>query len=223
MIEKSGARNLFVLTIGMAAAFSGAPLVALTGGLIGSDLSPSAALATLPIGTFVVGMAAASFPAAMVMRRMGRRRGFALGAAIAALACGLAVEAISSADFALFCIATLLIGGNLAFVQQYRFAAVESVAERHAPRAVSIVLTAGIVSGILGPELAWQTRDWLGTPFGASFIVLGALYVAVTLLMLLGLRDTPAAITPSVPGGDGLRAIVARPAFRLALVSGMVA
>lgn len=224
MSSDSGTRNLFVLTAGMAAAFSGGPLVVLTGSLIGSDLAPSPSLATLPIGTFVVGMAAASFPAAMIMRRLGRRRGFALGTAIAALACGVALEAISSGSLALFCIATLLIGGNLAIVQQYRFAAVESVPERHAARAVSIVLTAGIISGILGPELARQTRDWLPTPFAGSFIVLGALYVAVTLLMLLALRDPPTVITRLVASGSAdPRPILARPSFRLALAAGMAA
>ena len=58
-----------------------------------------------------VGPAQAAFPG----------RAFLLGAVAAALA----AWALEAQSFALFCMATLLIGGNAAFVQQYRFAATE--------------------------------------------------------------------------------------------------
>ena len=50
----------------------------------------------------------------------------------------------------LFCLATLIMGINSAFVNQYRFAAMESVPPSRAGRAVSLVLVGGIVAGRSG-------------------------------------------------------------------------
>src|SRR6185436_4269324 len=104
------------------------------GGLIGAELS-SGSLATLPVSILVVGTAVATVFAAMLMRVSGRRVGFAIGAAIAATGGGLAAYALETESFALFCVGVGLYGVNNAFVQQYRFAAAESVAAPGAGRA----------------------------------------------------------------------------------------
>ena len=42
----------------------------------------------------------------------------------------------------------------MAFAHQYRFAAAESVDKKQAPKAISLLLFAGILSALLGPNLA---------------------------------------------------------------------
>ena len=79
-----------------------------------------------------------------------------------------------------------LIGCLLGFGQLYRFAAIETTPEEHKARAVSLVLFGGMLSGILGPGIAFVTKDWVeGAPFMGSYQSLIGLYVVVFLLLQL--------------------------------------
>ena len=69
-----------------------------------------------------------------------------------------AALAVPRGSFMAFCSATFVMGAGGAFVQQYRFAAAESVDPRHAGRAVSFVLVGGMIAGALGPELGRRGR-----------------------------------------------------------------
>jgi len=225
-------RNVLILSVSQAIGLSGVAAVALLGGLIGSDLAPSPAWATLPNSIVVVGVALSSVPAALLMKRIGRRAGFTAAAALASLAAFLAAIAVAQGNFWLFCAGTLLIGVNGAFMQQYRFAATESVERTYTSRAVSLVLVGGIAAGFLGPELAQQARDWL--PAGlyvGSFTSVGVLY-AIAALLLSFLRDVQASdpVQDPVTLEDGetgaerpLRVLVAQPVFVAAMLSAAVA
>ena len=225
-------RNVLILSVSQAIGLSGVAAVALLGGLIGSDLAPSPAWATLPNSIVVVGVALSSVPAALLMKRIGRRAGFTAAAALASLAAFLAAIAVAQGNFWLFCAGTLLIGVNGAFMQQYRFAATESVERTYTSRAVSLVLVGGIAAGFLGPELAQQARDWL--PAGlyvGSFTSVGVLY-AIAALLLSFLRDVQASdpVQDPVTLEDGetgaerpLRELVAQPVFVAAMLSAAVA
>ncbi|HZW02408.1 MAG TPA: MFS transporter, partial [Anaerolineaceae bacterium] len=136
-------RNVWVLSLSQAAGLSGLSAIVLLGGIIGIELAPTPALATLPISLSVVGVAITSIPAALFMKRFGRRTGFVASAALASLGGLLTAYAVSQSNFWLFCLGISLIGMNSAFMQQYRFAASESVAEAHVSRAVSLVLLGG--------------------------------------------------------------------------------
>ena len=59
---------------------------------------------------------------------------------VAALASAAGIYAVHVSSFALLCLTSFFIGANLAFVQQYRFAAAESVSPSLGGRAVSFVL-----------------------------------------------------------------------------------
>jgi predicted MFS family arabinose efflux permease len=121
----------------------------------------------------------------------------------------------------------MLSGLTMAFVQQYRFAAAESVPSRLAARAVAVVLVGGIVAGILGPELARRAADWIApAPYSGSFLGLAALNVAASALLLL-YRDGPqATVAPGLEiaaQGRPLRQIVSQPVYLLAVLAGGVA
>src|SRR5262245_8604533 len=147
-------RNLVILLAAQIIAVTGSVLIVTIGGLIGASLATNPALATLPLSVMVLGTAAATVFAAMLMRRVGRRRGFAIGAAIAAVAGCVSAYGLYVDSFALFCIGIGGWGVNNAFVQQYRFAAAESVATPLASRAISLVLLGAIGGAIFGPLLA---------------------------------------------------------------------
>jgi len=211
-------RNVAILSAAQALAASAGPLVMLAGGIVGQSLAPSPTLATLPIAALVVGLACAAVPTALLIRRVGRRAGFVTGAGVSAVAALVAARAIAADSFAAFCGATFLMGAAGACVQQYRFAAAESVDARHTGRAVSFVLVGGIIAGALGPEIGRRGQYWFGDGFGGAFLVVAMVQV-LALLILAGLR-MPAATTAVVGHAQvPIATFFARPSFTLAVVA----
>jgi MFS family permease len=219
-------RNLSVLAVSSMLAISGVSIVVLTAGIIGADLAPSLQLATLPASLMIVGLALMTIPASMIMKRIGRQKGFMLSAVVAGASALLAAYAITIESFALFCLAVLLIGTNSAFTQQYRFAAAESVEPRYAGRAVSFLLLSGVVAGFLGPEIAKYSRNLLPVAYSGSFVVLAVLY-ALVIAILMFMREVSSLQTGDMvdSGQDErpLRQIVAQPRYLAAVLAGTVA
>jgi len=166
-------RSLIVLTIAQAFAQSATPIVVLLGGIIGATMAPSPDLATLPIALMIVGTATTSVPAAVLMSRVGRKAGFLFGCAYASLAGLIAAYAIVNQAFILFCLATFIVGSHNAFIQQYRFAAIETVPQDKVATTLSILMLAGVVAAFAGPEIAIYTRNAsnLGEFVGSFFAI----------------------------------------------------
>lgn len=216
-------RNIFILSGSMALGMSSAPVIVLLGGIVGVALAPNPSLSTLPVAMLVVGVAFFTVPAALIMRITGRRPGFVAASLVAALACILGIYAIHAKSFVLFCAVAFLIGGNMAFVQQYRFAAAESVEPNEVSRAISIVLLGGIVAAFLGLELAKHTKEML--PFGlysGSFASLAALNL-VNSCLLCFLTDPR--IREEVYIGDErpIGEVVRQPIYLTAVMAALVA
>ena len=152
-------KNLSLLTISQVFGFTAATITVFLSGIIGSQITSIKSLSTLPTALSVVGTAIFTILAAKIMSKIGRRLGFifaALGSSASSL---LAAFAISQQNFILFCISCLILGMGMAFTHQYRFAAAESVEKEKAPKAISILMLAGIVSAFLGITLANYTKN----------------------------------------------------------------
>jgi MFS family permease len=79
-----------------------------------------------------------------------------------------------------------MFGINMAFTQQYRYAAAESVAARYVPRAISFVLLGAIGGAFVGPELAKHGQQWFGgEQYSGTMLGLAALYVVQAILFLM--------------------------------------
>ena len=171
-----------------AASVAGTVAIVTVGGILGRGLAGNPALATLPLSMLIVATALSTIVAASIMSRIGRPRGFALGAAIGAAGAGCAWAATAVGSFTLFCLGSILIGCATAFSQQYRFAATESVRAAAAPTAVALVLTGSMAGAILGPSLVARGESWIaGAQFGGSFAAMAACY-ALAGAVLLALR-----------------------------------
>ena len=218
------AHNLIVLVscqlISAAATIS---LVTL-GGIIGASLTDNKALVTLPLSLMVVAVAASAIPAAMLMRRVGRRAGFMLASGCAALGMLVGIYALHAASFTLFCIAAMMLGVNTAFTQQYRYAAAESVSPEHVGRAVSFVLLGPIGGAFLGKELATRGELWIvGAPYAGTLAALAGLFV-VQLLLMSALREPTARSEREFPSAARpLREIVLQPVYLTAVCAGVAA
>ncbi|MBT1444339.1 MFS transporter [Shewanella sp. JM162201] len=165
-------RNVWLLMLAQAASMSATPIMVLLGGLVGAALAPSPELATAPIAIMVLGLASSVIPVGLLGRRYGRRRVFLLGSLVGALAGLLAAAGVYLNHFGLFCLGALLLGAAGAVVQQYRFAAMESVAPADAPRAASRVLLGGLVAAVLGPELALLGSSVIEGSYAGAFLLL---------------------------------------------------
>ena len=143
-------KNLSLLAFSQIFGFTNATITVFLGGIIGSQITSIKSLSTLPVALSVVGTAIFTFFAAQIMSKVGRRLGFifaALGSSVSSL---IAAFAISQQNFILFCISCLILGMGMAFTHQYRFAAAESVEKEKAPKAISILMLAGICFGFYG-------------------------------------------------------------------------
>ena len=145
-------RNALVLAFAMALGGSSPAIVVSLGGLVGQSLAEDKQLATLPVSLLNLGLALGTIPAAMLMRRAGRRIGYIVGAGIGLAGGCLAAFGIASFSFMLFCLGTLIIGMYGSFNQSYRFAATDAASEAFKPRAIAWVMTGGLLAGVIGPQ-----------------------------------------------------------------------
>ena len=152
-------RNLWLLILSQIFGFTAANVTVFLSGIIGSEISPIKALATFPPSIYVVGIAISTVFAAKVMSVIGRRLGFVLASIGSSLASLLSAYAILNNNFIIFSLSCFFLGTGMAFIHQYRFAAAESVEKQKAPKAVSMLLLAGIVSAFIGISLANFTKN----------------------------------------------------------------
>jgi MFS family permease len=205
----------------MALGGSSPAIVVSLGGLVGQNLAENKELATLPVSLFNLGLALGTIPAAMIMRRIGRRMGYILGAGIGLTGGCLAAFGIASWSFVLFCFGALIVGMYGSFNQSYRFAATDGASEAFKPRAIAWVMTGGLAAGIIGPQTIIWFRDAIQTaPFAGAFLGQAALAL-MSMVIVSFLRPAPVSVAQKA-GGRPLGEIVRQPRFIVAVTAGLV-
>ncbi|MEM9320561.1 MAG: MFS transporter [Pseudomonadota bacterium] len=167
------------------------PIQLILGGLAGLLLAPEPALATLPssVQTFAGLLAAAPF--SLLMGRLGRRAGFALGGLLTFIGAAAAMQALYSERFALLCAAHFLMGAGWASFQFFRFAAGEAVDKNWRAIAISLMLGSLLFAAIAGPQVFIATTDALGPiPFVGAYAAVGLIGI-LGLLPLVVVRLSP--------------------------------
>ncbi len=176
-------KNVWILTACLALFMSLSVFMLFVGGIIGSDLAPLKSLSTLPVATIVVGTAFSVIPAIRLMSIFGRKKVFLSSCIYTILLIGLCIFSIINKSFYLFCFASFCLGGSVAVMQQFRFAAIESVEFEQRPKATAVVLLGGLVSAFLGTEIATLGKDYFDTDFVGSFVILSLLFIIAFILM----------------------------------------
>jgi MFS family permease len=189
------------------------------GGIVGTRIASSPALATLPMALTVTGVALATLPAAAVMRRFGRKATFIASGMLGSSAALVAAWATAHAQFVLFCAAGFAIGACQAVVMQYRFAATEYAPLEYAGRAIGIVMIGTLVAAVLGPVIGDRARLFGAWPeFTGSFVALAALLLlGACVVVWLGV---PHVRTVAEAAGERpLREVALQPAFVVAVLA----
>jgi len=193
-------------------------LIALNG-LAGYALAPHKSLATLPVTGWVIGAAATTYFASLLMKRVGRRNGFTLGTATGIVGALICAAALAAGSFWFFCLGTTVFGVYNAFGQYYRFAAADAATPDFKAKAISYVLAGGLVGGIIGPSLSRFTVNLLPTTYLAAYLALIGFLVLV-LVLLRFLDIPPPTASEAKEGGRPLAEIAAQPAFVVAVLCG---
>ena len=203
-------RNLTILCLCQLISSTGAIVIVTLGGIIGSALTDNQALATLPVSVMVVVTALTAVPATMLMRAIGRKAGSSLASISAGIAVLLAGYALHLESFVVFVAAGALFGVNMAFTQQYRYAAAESVEQRFSSRAISLVLVGAIGGAFIGRQLVTGLQFAVpAIPYLGTLIAVAALYILQALLFLalgpLRGEEPGVAARPARPLADIIR------------------
>jgi len=189
----SGYRNARILAI-CQGLFTCAISIDLTlTALTGYQLAPDKSLATLPFALITVAGAVVTWFAAFLIQRLGRRLSFALGALAGAIGGAISVWSVFHGHFWSFCIGTAGVGVFQAFAQYYRLAAADAVSAEFKSRAISTVLTGGVIAAVLGPALASWSKDLFPTAlFSGAYLMVALLSLLSMFVLLAFYRDTEA-------------------------------
>lgn len=200
-----------VLTVLVSAQIlSGAGLAAgiTVGALLAQDMLGSTSLAGLPSGLFTAGSALAAIAVGRLSQARGRRPGLAAGYLTGALgSLGVIAAAVANNPIMLF-VALFVYGAGTATNLQARYAGADLATASHRGRAVSTVLVATTLGGVVGPNLVAPTGTLarpLGIPYLAGPFLLAALaYALAALVLAIWLRPDPLLLAREIGAADSI-------------------
>jgi MFS family permease len=187
-------------------------------GLLGEDK----ALATVPIFLMHFAVMLTTWPASMLMAKVGRRAGFSLGAVFGMVSGGVSFAGIWWQSFPVLCAGAFLAGMSGAFAWYYRFAATDSAAPAYRAKAISLVMAGGVIAGFLGPQTAKWSVDFFSPVMFAGVYMMVALYALGMLLLVQFIRIPPLTKAEQSEPGRPMSEIIRQPAYPVALASSML-
>ena len=212
-------KNVWLLFASNAFAFSVAPVTVFLSGIIGTSISPIKSLSTLPMSLSIVGTAIFIIAASKIMSITGRKKGFILSSITTSLFALLAAYSVLKQNFILYSFSCFCLGFGMAFAHQYRFAAAESVDKKQAPKAISLLLFAGILSALLGPNLANFGKNIISEGlYVGSYLCLSLLTLS-SIIFLIFYKENKVKINKKNLKGRTVLELISQPRFLQALVS----
>lgn len=186
-------------------------------GLVAEQITGSARLSGLPgaIGTF--GTALGATLISMLIGRAGSRAGLSIGYLTAAVGAAVALTASVAASFPLLLVGMLILGIGHSATQLSRYAAAALYDAHHRARVVGLIVWAGTIGSVLGPNLlepAGRVASSARLPeLSGGYGVTGAFFAVAAILYVLFLRGTPAAARSTSSSND--RSVPLGTLFRL--------
>ena len=189
-------RRILVVLV-LAQILSGAGLAAgiTVGAVLAQQMLGSTSLAGVPSTLFTVGSALAALVVGAVSQSRGRRAGLGLGYAVGAVGAVGVVGAAAVGEPWLLFTAFFVYGAGTATNLQARYAGADLAHPARRGRAISTVLVATTVGGVVGPNLAATTDTaavGLGLPpLTGPFVLAAVAYGAAAVVLTVLLRPDP--------------------------------
>jgi predicted MFS family arabinose efflux permease len=216
-------RNVAVLIAAQAILGAQMPMIMILSGLAGQMLAEDKALATLPLSMLVLMSMFAAPTISAIMGRHGRQIGFLLGALAGFVGASMQGYAIIIGSFELLVAGGAVTGIYMGAHGFYRFAAADTASPAFRPKAISWVLAGGLLSAVVGPELAKLTRDTLAPiPFAGAYVAAAALNLVGMILVLFLSIPKPPRRRAGESAGRPLWQIVKQPRVAVSMLCAMV-
>jgi len=224
MIDDTRAkRNVAVLVGAQAILGAQLPMIFLVGGLAGQSLATNICFATLPISMIVLGSMLSATPVSAIMQRYGRRTGFFLGAAGGAIGALISAYGLFVSSFPIFLVGSFLTGLYMSAQGFYRFAAADTASEEYRAKAISYVMAGGLMSAIIGPQLASATSlSMTAIPFVGTYVAVAALNILGSVLFFFIDIPTPPKPEADAPRGRSRMELLRTPRIAVAVICAMV-
>jgi MFS family permease len=185
--------NICLLALAWSWTLTTSTLLTTIGPLCAVELGASDSLAAFTIGIFLIGAAVSSVPSAYFFRKLGRFGGFSIGCLAQVSGSVLGVLAMEFSNRYFLYLGCFCVGLGQGLGQFYRFSAVETSPPHLKSKAVTYVLSGGVIAAFLGPTSADQTVDFAGKPYVGSFATMAIIGVLNELtIMLVNFPKKPA-------------------------------
>ncbi|MGW2101073.1 MFS transporter [Streptomyces olivaceoviridis] len=196
-LPRSQAQRRVLIVLIVAQVLSGAGLAAgvTVGALLAQDMLGSTGLAGLLSALSITGSALAAVVVGRISQARGRRSGLAAGYLAGAIgSAGVIAAAVAGSSVLLF-VAMFVYGAGTATNLLARYAGADLAAPQHRARALSTVLTATTLGGVVGPNLvapAGNLAHALEIPrLAGLFLLSSAAYATAALVLAIWLRPDP--------------------------------
>ena len=211
------------LALAQALLTTGNILLVAVSALIGKQLASHPALVTAPVASQFLGLILATLPAAFLMQKLGRKKVFVIGNVFGIIGALVAIQALLSASLLLFTLGIFLTGIAIGIAQQYRFAALDECrAESHA-KAISVVMSGGVLAAFIGPNLAIWSQNWFSqNVYVGAFVGLAVLYVLALLLIVCLPLKQQATANQAAQNVRSYGELFQQPLFVAAIASGAI-
>ena len=200
--------NIFFLAIAWALTLTTSTLLTTIGPLTAKDLGASSSISAFTVGCFLIGAAVSSVPSGTIFRKYGRLVGFSIGCVFQIVGSVLGGLAILGGQLWLLFFGCFSIGLGQGLGQFYRFSAVEVSPDYLKSRAVTYVLSGGILAAFPGPTCANYSSSLLEQDYLASFALIAGIGV-LNQLTVLCVNFPPPIIHKHITSADLSNTLVA--------------
>jgi MFS family permease len=218
-------RTIAVFFGGVAVANTGFIAAITVTSLVAEQITGSARLSGVPGAVGTLGTAVGATLVSSVIARSGARVGLSSGYVTATAGSVLALTAATLSSFPMLLTGLLILGIGHSATQLSRYAAAELYDGAHRARAVGIIVWAGTIGSVVGPNLlepAGRVAVARGLPeLSGGYGITGLLFAAAAVLFFVFLRSSgrpardPVASAPSAT--PPWRAVVRLPQVQVAL------
>ena len=179
-MKQANRRNILALATAQAVLGSQMPMYIILGGLVGQSLASNVCYATLPISLLIVGSMVSAPVLSNLMQSTTRRLGLIVGNLAGLIGSLTSLLGIFLGSFEIFLLGSFVSGAYMASQAFYRFTATDDCEDQFKARAISTVLSGGLIAAILGPTLVKISLNLNNSvPFLYS-------YLAIVMLNCLG-------------------------------------